>query len=142
MSNIRACVVATLLMSAFAAFALNTQATITVSNKTTSTVSPSGVNYAGTLAPALASIVTHGSQTYVNTGVGNVISFRADYGNTAGKTCRFNASAFNQTTPTSPCVYNKSAQSVGTTSATCTAIITSASTSPSNCAFSVAFEVK
>jgi hypothetical protein len=120
----------------------NTKMTITATNNTTSTVTPSGASYAGTVFPNPAPLNAGLSQTYINTGLGNVTSFHIDYSNTAGKKCHFDAASYNQTTSTSPCVYTKAAKSTGSTFATCTATVTSASTDPANCAFSVNFKIQ
>lgn len=134
---------ALLLLASGAAFAAPAQINITATNNTTTTVSPSNASYAGTVNPfPLLSIATTQSQFYVNTGIGNVTSFHVDYSNTAGKKCHFDAASFNQSTPTSPCLYPVAAKSTGGTYATCTATITSASSNPANCSFSVTFKIR
>lgn len=133
---------ALLLLVSGAAFAAPTQITITAKNNTTTTVSPSSASYAGTVFPAPAPISAPLSQTYINTGLGNVTSFHIDYSNTAGKKCHFDAASFNQSTPTSPCLYPVAAKSTGGTYATCTATITSASSNPANCSFEVTFKIQ
>lgn len=131
-----------LLLSSGAAFA-SAQISITATNNTTSTVSPSAASYAGTVLPfPFLTIDPTLSRSYVNTGLGNVTSFHIDYSNTAGKKCHFDAASFNQTTSTSPCLYPVKAQSTGGTYATCTATITAASTNPANCSFSVTFKIQ
>lgn len=131
-----------LLLSSGAAFAAAT-ISITATNNTTTTVSPSSASYAGTVNPfPLLSISPTQSQFYVNTGIGNVTSFHIDYSNTAGKKCHFDAASFNQSTPTSPCVYTKAAKSTGSTYASCTATVTSASTNPANCSFAVTLKIQ
>ena len=135
-------IVTTLFAASNATLAANTQITITASNKTTTTVTPSAANYAGTVAPNPVALSAGQSQVYINSGIGNVTSFHIDYGNTTGKKCHFDAASFNQTTPTSPCVYTKAAKSTGSSYASCTATVTAASTNPANCAFSVKFEIR
>lgn len=131
-----------LLVSSAAAFAANTQITITAANNTTTTVSPTGANYAGTVTPTPVAVNSGLSRTYINTGIGNITSFHIDYSNAAGKKCHYDAASFNTTTPTSPCLYTKAAKSTGSTYANCTATVTSASTNPANCAFSVTFGIR
>jgi len=130
-----------LLASSGAAFAAPTQITITATNNTTTTVSPSNASYAGTVAPLPAQLIAGQNQLYINTGLGNLTSFHIDYSNTTGKKCHYDASSYNQTITGSPCVYNKAAKSTGTTYASCTATATSASTDPANCSFSVTFGI-
>lgn len=143
MKSIKIALPATLLLLVSgAAFAAPTQITITAENNTTTTVSPSSASYAGTVFPAPAPISATLSQTYINTGLGNITSFHIDYSNTAGKKCHFDAVSFNQSTPTSPCLYPVAAKSTGGTYATCTATITSASSNPANCSFAVTFKIQ
>lgn len=133
---------ALLLLVSGAAFAAPTQITITATNNTTTTVSPSNASYAGTVNPTPIALFAGQSQPYLNTGLGNITSFHIDYSNTAGKKCHFDAASFNQSTPTSPCLYPVAAKSTGSTYATCTATITSASSNPANCSFSVTFKIR
>jgi hypothetical protein len=132
---------ALLLLASGAAFA-SAQINITATNNTTTTVTPSNANYAGYVTPLPAQIIASQSQSYTNVGLGNVTSFHIDYSNTAGKKCHFDAASFNQSTPTSPCLYPVAAKSTGGTYATCTATITSVSSNPANCSFSVTFTIR
>ena len=133
---------AALLLMMSSGAALAAAITITATNNTTSTVSPSSASYAGTVTPTPLPLLAGQSQPYTNTGIGNITSFHIDYSNTAGKKCHYDAASFNQSTPTSPCVYTKAAKSTGSTYATCTATVTSASTNPANCSFSVTFGIR
>lgn len=142
MKSMKHVIPAALLLMLSSGAALAAQITITATNSTTTMVSPSSASYAGTVAPTPAALSAGQSQIYVNTGIGNVTSFHIDYSNTAGKKCHYDAASFNQSTPTSPCVYTKAAKSTGSTYATCTATVTSVSTNPANCSFSVTFGIR
>ena len=123
--------------NAFAA----TQMTINVTNSTTSTATPSSVQFIGTLAPTPLALIAGANQSYIDTGFGNITSFHANY-SSGTKKCHFDGASYNQTTSTSPCVYTKAANSTGSTSATCTATITASSLDPANCSFSVNYGIR
>lgn len=131
-----------LFVSSVAAFAAPAQMYITATNNTTTTVTPSSPNFAGTVAPLPAQLAVGQSQSYVNAGLGNLTSFHIDYSNTAGKKCHYDAASYNSGGIGSPCVYTKGAQSTGGTYATCSATVTSASTDPANCSFSITFKIQ
>lgn len=133
---------AALILMAYGNAAFSATETITVNNKTTTTITPSSLNYAGTVSPTPIALTAGQSQTYVESGIGNVTSFHGDYSNTSGKKCHYDVASYNQTTSTSPCVYTKAAKSTGTSFATCTATVTAFSLDPSNCSVSVRFDMQ
>jgi hypothetical protein len=118
-----------------------TQMTINVTNNTTSTATPSSVQYMGTLTPTPTALNIGANQTFIDNGIGNITSFHANY-SSGTKTCHFDSASYNQSGSTSPCVYTKAAKSTGSTSATCTAIVTAASLDPANCSFTVKFGIR
>lgn len=127
------------------AHAQNSQIGITVQNKlTTTSISPSSFNYAGTISPAPASsIPANSSNTYYNTGIGTTTSFHVDYSAASGgKKCHYDAASYmNYPYYGSPyCTFTKAAKSTGYTYATCNATITSMNTS--NCSFTVTFSIQ
>ncbi|MDF3036921.1 MAG: hypothetical protein K0S28_2195 [Paucimonas sp.] len=129
------------------AFAATSQITITAKNGiSTTTIAPSGLNYAGTVLPFPGNIGANTSQTYTNTGIGTVTSFHLDYtAASGGKKCHFDASSYITTAGLPYCTFNKAAQSKGTTFATCTATITQmapVNASDPNCSFSVTFNMQ
>lgn len=133
-------VVMTQLLLAANVFA-TTLMTINVTNNTTSSATPSSVQYTGMLSPTPIPLTAGESKTYYDTGLGNITSFHINY--TSGtKKCHFDAALYNQTTSTSPCVYTKAATSTGSTYATCTAAITSSSLDQAACSFTVNFGIR
>lgn len=127
------------------AAAASSQISITTTNGTTSTVTPSGQNFAGTVLPLPQAILARQSQAAVNTGIGNVTSFHIDYKQTTGgKGCHYDAASYSNIGPTGikSCIYTKAAQSNGSSYATCSATVTSFSSDPNNCSFAVTFSIK
>lgn len=95
--------------------------TITFTNNGAAAVTSSGVSFAGTVSPSPAATVGAGqSNTYVETGVGNVTSFHIDY-SAGGKKCHFDSASFPNG---ASCTFTKNALSQGSAFATCTATLT------------------
>jgi len=126
------------------ALAVNSQITITTKNNSTApTITPSGLNYTGTLSSTPGDIAAGPGSLIINTGISTVTSYHIDYStSTGGKRCHFDASSWLANAATGACTFNKAASSTGGTYATCTATITATSApnknSP-NCSFAVTF---
>ncbi|MEN6568224.1 MAG: hypothetical protein ABFC57_18220 [Veillonellales bacterium] len=121
------------------AFAQNAVMTIKTYNYTSSTATPSSVQYLGTLSSLPADITANNSSPYITeTSFGNVTSFHDNY-TSGSKKCHFDAASY---TSGGNCVYTKAATSTGGTPATCTANITAQSSSPNPCSFSISFGIQ